>query len=190
MMLRTCALWIVALASCATTPQAPPAWSPVVEDLRGRLIVTSFQECGSQGPLSVFKHANCRTQAKLELELENVGDGIEPLAIAMSRWKSIVGLVAEDANGKELDAGEGGGNEFGVVPFALQITARTKLRVTLAASLYQSGWIFPFHMSTFWKIPESHGTLYLRGSIRPIDSDVAGSAAWKGPLELPRVALP
>jgi len=41
-----------------------------------------------------------------------------------------------------------------------------------------------------WTIPAKHGKLYLRATVKPVKSKIAGDRAWDGELGLPRVALP
>jgi hypothetical protein len=154
----------------------------VVGGLRGRLIATPFRD------------ARHHAQLELGLELENVGDQAEPITIATMNPSSIVELVLEDADGKPLEQEHPPGNEISLPPYALRIPVSSVLRMRLSAAAYEhqpSGvtLLRPFTFQA-WKIPSEHGPLFLRGTIKPVRSDVAGPHAWKGPLMLPRVALP
>ncbi len=172
----------LAAATASAAPAPTAAWSATVSGLRGRLIATPFQD------------AQHRAQVKLELELENVSDSAEPMAIAVGLFPGVVELAVEDAAGKPLPEDHPGGNEIALPPYALRLPQASTLRATLSSSAFEYlttgiAWLRPFAFKA-WTIPAKRGPLFLRATFKPVESDVAGPRAWNGALALPRVALP
>jgi hypothetical protein len=165
---------LAASVPAAADPKPPPradAWSPAVEGLRGRLVLTPTQD------------TTHRPQLQIALELENTSDSAAPLAISAGSPSQMLKLTLEDEAGKEVAHDAVGGNEL------------TLLRMTLSPAAYEyvpSGvtLLRPFALVA-WDMPAKRaGKLYLRATLAPVAPKDAGPRAWKGPLELPRVALP
>lgn len=177
---------LAASVPATAAPKPPPradAWSPSVEGLRGRLVLTPTQD------------TNHRPQLQIALELENTSDSAAPLAISAGNPSQMLQLTLEDEAGKGLAHDAVGGNELTLPPYVLALPVRSMLRMTLSPAAYEyvpSGvtLLRPFALVA-WDMPAKRaGKLYLRATLAPVAPKDAGPRAWKGPLELPRVALP
>jgi hypothetical protein len=157
-------------------------WSAPVEGLRGRLIVATVEDAG--GPLM-----------RLELELENVRDVSSPIAIWWDRWSAQLDLSVEDGAGTPLPRSVPAGNEIWPPPYWLHIPSRSSLRMVIANGAYEYPsdrvWFRPIAVMA-WELPRNGSTVYVRGTLVPRDPAEPHPLyrAWRGPLSLPRVALP
>ena len=158
-------------------------WSAVVDGIRGRLITTPRTEEG-------------RPQVQIHLELENVSDLGNPIEIRWTDVRSHLQLSLEYDN-RVAAAGyiEPGGNHMTPSPFWLQLPSESSMRFTISSGAYDylsdgRVWLRPLPFRA-WIMTENRGRkLYLRGKLIPNQSTEDGHSPWKGPLDLPRVALP
>src|SRR5579863_1284372 len=115
----------LAVTVLSTTPALADDWSPAVQGLRGRLIVT---------PVTDASH---RAQLRIELELENVADSADPIAIGAGSPSQLVELVLEDETGKAIPRSAVGGNELTILPYTLRLPVASTLRTTLSPAAYE-----------------------------------------------------
>ena len=157
-------------------------WSPAVKGLRGRLIAEASERNG-------------KPQVRLSLELENVSDGIEPIAFWWGYLGDMLVLGLEDESGKPAPQDHPGGNHIDRPPYALLIPMQSSIRVTFADGAYEylpSGQVLlrPFAFVA-WNFDKTQvGKRYLRATIAPIVPRGKQPKLWSGTLMLPRVQLP
>jgi hypothetical protein len=163
------------------------AWSPVVEGVRGRLVATALVD------------ANGKPQLAVDLDLENVSDMGNPIEIYCGGdGQALVHFAAEDESGTALaQPSHMGGSYASPPPFWLELLHGSSLHVTITKAAYE--YVSPTDVllrpKTFeaWPLPAQRTTkLYLRAKVVafPSPPDARDHRAWKGPLDLPRVALP
>lgn len=176
--------WAIGVLACVGgTASAAPAWSPVVDGVHGRLIVTPVLD------------AKQHPQLRVELELENTSDVANPIPISWGAYGSMLQLVLEDDTGKVIPQNGIGGNEISPSPVTLQLPVASTLRVTIttAALEYVPGgktMLRPVSLQA-WDLPAKPTKLFLRAKFVPASpSTTSDRRAMRGPLELPRVALP
>jgi hypothetical protein len=174
--------------SSAAPTQAPAAhaeeWSPAVEGVRGRLILTPDE-------------ANGRPQLRVELELQNVSDNGLPIEISWGGLGSMLQLSLEDESGKVVPPAGIGGNELSPPQRWLQLPVNSSLRVTISKSAYEyvpgpagRTLLRPVSLQA-WDLPKTRGAkLFLKAKLTPLPAPADGHRPWSGPLEIPRVALP
>lgn len=177
--------WSIGVLACLATASAaaPPAWSPVVDGVQGRLIVTPILDAKRQ------------PQLKIELELENTTDVANPIPMTWGAWGEMLQLVLEDESGKAIEKDAVPGNELSFSPVVLQLPHASTLRVTVSpgALSYNPGHPTMLRPTVFqaWDLPAKPTKLFLRGKLVPAKPEAATDRrAFHGPLELPRVALP
>jgi hypothetical protein len=166
----------------ASSPASADSWSRSVDGVRARLVVSATTD------------ANKRPQLAIAVELENTSDVGEPITIAAGSPSEMLELTLEDDTGKPIPRAAIPGNQHAIPPYVLALPYRSTLRVELHPSAYEyvpSGRVMlrPFSL-TAWEIPAKHGTLYLAAKLAPVTSDKSITGKWRGPLHLPRVALP
>jgi hypothetical protein len=175
----------------STAEVLPPSategqWSSVVDGLRGRLIATAQTLEG-------------KPQVQIDVELENVSDG----SIAIQWWDAesalSYSLEADDGPATADEIFPGGSHWIPNKSSLLFVPSRTSMRMTAVTQAYEylaNGGVL-LRPETFhaWIIPKTPTQkLFLRGRFQT--GGVTGSESeqaltgWKGPLELPRVALP
>jgi hypothetical protein len=179
--------WAIGVMAClagtAAAAPAPSSWSPIVDGIHGRLIVTPILD------------AKQHPQLRIELELENTSDVANPIPISWGAYGQMLQLVLEDEHGKVIPQNGIGGNELSFAPVALQLPVASTLRVTIstAALEYVPGgttMLRPVSLQA-WNLPAKPTKLFLRAKFVPaMPSATSDRRAFKGPLELPRVALP
>jgi hypothetical protein len=155
---------------------APDAWSQPVDGLRGRLALRQLPD----------------QQLAIDVELENVSDRADPIAVAAGAPSQMVRLALETEDGKPVPNAGIGGNELTILPYALKLPVRSTLRMTIAPNAYEhvgARTLFRPYSLLAWEVG-GKTRLFLRATLVTVDDKVAGPRAWKGPLELPRVALP
>jgi hypothetical protein len=173
--------WLVMIVAMGSARADDSGWSPVVDGLRGRLVVTATVDAAK------------RPQLAIALELDNASDSAAPITLAAGAPSQMVKLVLEDEAGKAIAHGAIAGNELIGPPYVLALPVHSTLRTTLSPAAYEyvpSGrtMLRPFALVA-WDVPAKHGKLYLRATFAPVASkDVRGK--WNGSLALPRVALP
>jgi hypothetical protein len=164
-----------------TAPALADDWSPTVDGLRGRLVVTPASDAGH------------RAQLRIELELENTSDRADPLAFVAGNPSQVIELTLEDEAGKRIERAGVGGNELTIPAYTLQLPVASTLRMTLSPAAYEYAprgvMLRPFSFQA-WDLPAKHGKLYLRAKFKPLAGKLDSRHAWKGELALPRVALP
>jgi hypothetical protein len=182
------ALGIIALVLTGSIDASPGLvlpegeWSAVVDGVRGRLAV-------------IPRMLNEKPQVQIDLELENVSTLGTPIEIPWTDVRSLLQLSLEDENGVAA-AGDikPAGNHMTPLPFWLQLPYESSMRFTISSGAYQyfpdgRVWLRPLPFSA-WIMTENRGRkLYLRGKLVPNKSTENGHTPWKGPLDLPRVAL-
>ncbi len=177
--------WAIGVLAClaGTASAAPTAWSPVVDGVHGRLIVTPILD------------AKQHPQLRVELELENTSDVANPIPISWGAYGAMLDFDLEDERGKVIDKAALPGNELSFTPVALQLPVSSTLRVTISAAAleYVPGGKTLLRPVVFqgWDLPAKPTKLFLRAKFVPATpSTTSDRRAFKGPLELPRVALP
>jgi len=177
--------WSIGVLAClaGSSAAAPPVWSPAVDGVQGRLIVTPILDAKRQ------------PQLRVELELENTTDVANPIAISWGAYGDMLQLVLEDEAGTPIERDAVPGNELSFAPVALQLPHASTLRVTVspAALSYNPGHRTMLRPTVFqaWGLPAKPTRLFLRGRFVPATpSATTDRRAFHGPLELPRVPLP
>jgi hypothetical protein len=158
-------------------------WSDVVSGLRGRLIATPVPD--TRGP-----------QVKIELELENVTNNPDPIAIWWTDWTPMLKLSLED-EAFPLNGLQPGGNRPVLPGQWLILPRQSSLRMTVSKAAYeyvkpQTVWFRPTVFQG-WLLPESRTSkLYVSGTLTPEKSREKRANQWglSLPLRLPRVELP
>jgi len=140
------------------TSNSDATWSPTVAGLRGRLLATPYSVEG-------------RRQLALDLEVENIADGLNPISLSWTTpaSDSLLELSLEREDGTPIPKRAEAGNEFSTGRYLVQIPRHSAIRISVskAAYEYQPGRSRRFRPTWFfsWDIP-SEVRLYLRGSLR------------------------
>jgi hypothetical protein len=159
------------------------SWSPVVDGLRGRMFVTAFEAGG-------------RPQLRIDVELENLRDGLGPLEIP---WReppsSLFELSLEDQAGTAIPRMRTGGNEWSSGRYWLAIPMASSIRMTIARTALEHladgrTLLRPFTDAAWDLSTVGSPQYYLRAMLSSRNPDEAKRRVWLGPLPLPRVALP
>jgi hypothetical protein len=157
-------------------------WSLPVDGLRGRLIATMVED-------------DVRPQVRLELELENVREVATPIAMGWGSWSAQLDFSLEDGSGAMLPRSSPGGNELSPGPYWLHVPWGSSLRMVISKAAYEYGpdrVLFRPMSFVAWELPRDRSTVYARGTLTPRDPAEPHPVyrAWRGPLALPRLALP
>jgi hypothetical protein len=178
------ALALAAQDRVAELPQ--DNWSAVSNGIRGRLIATPIPD--PRG-----------AQFRLELELQNVTNALQPIEIWWSNWNDMLKFGLQDETGASAGSEvQPGGNQQVLPPFWLQLLPQSSMRATVAGAAFEyipatrpdrlllrptvfQGWFLPLARTS---------RLYLHATLTPQKSRDSRRSQWVGPLALPRVALP
>jgi hypothetical protein len=177
------------VARCMTAPEfnqvttVEGAWSPVVDGLRGRLVLT-----GASDSLK-------RAKLQISLDLENVRNDSTSIGIWLLHGLNnrVVPLTLVDESGQEVPRLVPAGSETNG-PLLRWIPARETVRIA-----FWGGYEYVtarsrilLRPSTFvaWDITSLRNQLYLRGAVTPYVSPDSSQRGWAGTLQLPLVALP
>lgn len=157
--------------------QAPLAWSPTVNGVRARLLVSLPQK--KEEPFY-----------RVYIEFENQSDVVDSKIIRFSLEKLI--LRVTDKSGKELPHGGGPYDGFASSwePLVLPYGGTLRFLISSRGAGYRPGDkgivdIGPFNL---WVIPPDVAAYYLSGSLA-IQKEKSDSD-WCGTLELPKVEIP
>jgi hypothetical protein len=132
---------------------------------------------------------------RLDLDLENVSDVANPIEISWGSLSTVLALALEDEAGAAVARDAVGGNELTILPMWLELPVSSTMHMLISKAAYEyvptgRTMLRPFSFQA-WDIPPKRtGTLYLKGKITPLPAKDTGHRAWRGPLDLPRVALP
>ena len=153
-----------------------------MQGLRGRLIAIPA------------KVADGGRQLRIEIELENVSDVADPMEIWWTDVQSVVTFSLEDEAGRVLPELSLGGNHISPLGHWLRLEPHSLTRMTPAAYEYVRPGETLLRPVAFqgWDLSQAPpGELYLRVKLAPGAAEgPIPRRNWKGPLELPRVALP
>jgi hypothetical protein len=159
------------------------AWSPVVDGLRGRLVLTGGSDSLKRARLQVM------------LDLENVRNDNTPISLWLMRGlnERVVSLTLVGESGQEMPKFRPAGSE-GNGPLLLSIPARDTIRRSFWGGYTYAMdppriWLRPAHFVA-WDITSVTQQLYLRGAVTPIVPADTSQRGWTGTLQLPLVALP
>lgn len=179
----TSALVAASLVLCSVAAAAPATWSPSVDGVRARLVVTPATD------------AQRRPQLAIALELENTSDVANPLPISWGAYGDMVRFELEDEQGRVLPRLALPGNELSPAPVTLQLPVASTLHVQLTGNAIEyvpngkallRPLVFPG-----WDLPAKPGKLYLRATFTPATpATTTDRRALAHPLVLPRVQLP
>ena len=176
-------LAMLAAVPAAAAPASAPiegAWSPSVDGVRARLVVTPYVDAS--------KHA----QLSIAVEIENTSDRGMPITLAAGAPSQMLDLAVEDGQGKTIERSAIGGNELTPPPFVLALPVRSMLRVVIAPNALEyvpSGRVMlrPFSL-TAWEVPAKHGAMVMKATLHPVETkDVKG--AWGGKIAVPGVRV-
>jgi hypothetical protein len=168
----------------AATDDVGGEWSQEVQGVRGRLIAIPAK-AGDGG-----------RQLRIDVELKNVSDVADPIEIWWTDIQSVVTFSLEDEAGRELPESSLGGNHISPLGHWLRLEPHSLTRMTITTAAYEyvrrgETLLRPVTFQGWDLSAAPTGKLYLRAKLAP---DAAEGPVprrnWKGPLELPRVALP
>lgn len=182
----------LAAPSEAPAPLPAPAptstnagWSPTVQGLRGRLVLTKAGDAP-------------KPQVRIDLEIENVSDSATPIELWWADPSTIIELTLEDAQGTVIPKSAMPGSYAAGPPTWLSVPVSSATRFTLSKGAYEYGTggrvtLRPTTFQGWMSMPAPPARLFLRGKLtppKPSAADATGHRPWAGTLDFPAVALP